>query len=175
MKHKLISLVTRYSLDYLWTWGGLEYKSNKRITWSLSIMSFLDTKETLNSKAFFDFMFRIVISILHLDNLLGIIFGQFKFLIDLEFGNDEWFWFFGLMNHHWFWREVKMHCIWDLILVWVFIFKHWHLLMVLQGLEVLIISINVWLTYASWSPSGSWFLTNNAIGCYKGNWFPKIQ
>ena len=64
-------------------------------------------------------IFRFHVSILHLDNLLGIIFGQFKFLIDLEFGNDERIWFLGLLNHHslWpfssfhslFWREVKMH------------------------------------------------------------------
>jgi len=52
-------------------------------------MSFLDTKETPHSKASFDFSFRIVISIFQVENLLGIIFGQFKFLIDLEFENDE--------------------------------------------------------------------------------------
>jgi len=40
------------------------------------------------------FLFRFLISNLHLDVLYGIIFGRFKFLIDLEFENDERIWFF---------------------------------------------------------------------------------
>ena len=89
-KHKLASMLTRGTLDYLWT---RELLANKRITWSWRIMSFL------NTKAFLDFHSSFRISIFHLDVLLGIIFGQFNFLIDLEFEIDERIWFFGLMNH----------------------------------------------------------------------------
>ena len=51
-------------------------------------------------KGIFEFrgIFRFLICIFHLGVSFGIIFGQFNFLIDLEFGNDECFWFFWVVE-----------------------------------------------------------------------------
>ena len=50
----------------------------------------------------------------------------------------------------------------------MFVFKYYHLLRDPQGLEALLVLIDVPNAFVPWSSSGLWFLTNNAIGGYKG-------